>query len=327
MEFLVANKVRLVGLASVVGFVALTKKYFNGGSCTSKARLDGKTVIITGANTGIGKETALDLAKRGARVILACRDLNRALKSAEEIRKKTGNGNVFVEILDLASFDSIRSFSEKINKQEERIDILINNAGVMWCPKMLTNDGFEMQFGVNHLGHFLLTNLLLDKIKSSAPSRIINVSSRAYMRGTVNFDDLNSDKAYDPRLAYAQSKLCNVLFTRELAKRLPKDSKTVTVNTLHPGVVRTELGRYMGETLGLRYYLATTLFYPIMLLMLKSSEQGAQTTIHLAVSEEVGNVSGLYFADCAPQELLPKAQSDADAQRLWEVSEKLCKLK
>lgn len=129
MEFLVANKVRLVGLGLGLSFVALTKKYFNGGSCTSKARLDGKTVIITGANTGIGKETALDLARRGARVILACRDLNRALKSADEIRKKTGNGNVFVEILDLASFDSIRQFSEKINKQEERIDILINNAG------------------------------------------------------------------------------------------------------------------------------------------------------------------------------------------------------
>ena len=141
----------------------------------------------------------------------------------------------------------------------------------------------------------------------------------------MNFDDLNGDKAYDPRLAYAQSKLCNVLFTRELAKRLPKDSK-VTVNALHPGVVRTELGRYMGETLGWRYYL-TYLFYPLLLWILKSSEQGAQTTIHLAVSEDVEKVTGLYFADCAPQELLPQAKSDADAQRLWEVSEKLCKLK
>ena len=129
---------------------------------------------------GIGKETALDLAKRGARVILACRDLSKAIEAADFIRKQTGNGNVFVEILDLASLESVRQFSKKINKQEERIDILVNNAGIMACPKWNTKDGFEMQFGTNHLGHFLLTNLLLDKIKESGTARIVNVSSLAY---------------------------------------------------------------------------------------------------------------------------------------------------
>lgn len=170
------------GLTGALGaFVYLTKKYyFNGGTCTSRARLDGKTVIITGANTGIGKETALDLASRGARVIIACRDLDKASEAAASIRKQTGNGNVVVESLDLGSFESIRRFCERMISREEKINILINNAGVMRCPKMSTRDGFEMQLGVNHLGHFLLTNLLLDKIKASQPSRIINVSSRAH---------------------------------------------------------------------------------------------------------------------------------------------------
>lgn len=176
-----ANKFALIGLASLASFFYLTKKfYFAGGVCHSKARLDGKTVIITGANTGIGKETALDLAKRGARVILACRDLNKSLQAADEIRKKTGNGNVFVKLLDLASLESVRQFAKEINAQEDRIDILINNAGIMACPKWKTKDGFETQFGVNHLGHFLLTNLLLDKIKQTGKARIVNVSSLAH---------------------------------------------------------------------------------------------------------------------------------------------------
>ena len=181
-QFIELNKVPLVGLAALTSFFYFTKRfYFDGGSFNDKkTTLNGKTVIITGANTGIGKETAIDLAKRGARVILACRDLIRANEAAGEIRRVTGNGNVFVEILDLASFDSIRKFASKILAQEERIDILINNAGIMYCPKWKTKEGFEMQFGVNHLGHFLLTNLLLEKIKKSAPSRIVNVSSRAH---------------------------------------------------------------------------------------------------------------------------------------------------
>jgi nucleoside-diphosphate-sugar epimerase len=148
-NFLEANKTPLIGIVAFTSFIFLTKRYyFSGGRFNdTKTKLTGKTVIITGANTGIGKETALDMARRGARVILACRDLTRANKAAEEIRKQTGNGNVLVESLDLASLDSIRKFSSRINSQEERIDILVNNAGIMACPQWKTKDGFEMQFG------------------------------------------------------------------------------------------------------------------------------------------------------------------------------------
>ncbi|CAF0823755.1 unnamed protein product [Brachionus calyciflorus] len=324
-DFTVAHKYSLIGLVSTAAFIFLTKKfYFNGGKCYLKARLDGKTVIITGANTGIGKETALDLARRGARVILACRDLQKALEAAEEIRKKTGNGNVFVELLDLASLNSVRQFAEKINSQEENVDILINNAGIMMCPKWKTKDGFEMQFGVNHLGHFLLTNLLLDKLKKSTPSRIINVSSLAHEKGKINWDDINSDNSYDLQEAYRQSKLANVLFTRELAKRL--NGTGVLTFSLHPGVVRTELGRYFSDSFGWKFYLAKILLVPISLWFFKDATQGAQTTIHCAVDESISALSGAYFSDCKPKKLLENALNDEDAKKLWEISEKLTKL-
>ena len=221
----------------------LVKRYFDGGVCTSKARLDGKTVIITGANTGIGKETAIDLARRGARVILACRSVERGEKAAVEVRERSGNENAVFRQLDLSSLASVRQFSAKILEEEPRIDILINNAGVMMCPYSKTADGFEMQFGTNHLGHFLLTNLLLDRIKEAPSGRIINVSSLAYRFGKINFDDLNSQQSYSETGAYSQSKLANILFTRSLAKRL--EGTNVTANCLHPGAVATELQRHV----------------------------------------------------------------------------------
>lgn len=178
----------LLGLGSLAVFVFVSNRfYFAGSECKSKRRLEGQTAIITGANTGIGYETALDLAKRGARVILACRDAQRADEAANKIRKKSGNGNVIVELVDLASFESIRQFCQRIDENEPRLDILINNAAVFGCPKWHTKDGFEMHFGVNHLGHFLLTNLLLDKIKASAPSRIVNVSARLHEKSKKQF--------------------------------------------------------------------------------------------------------------------------------------------
>ena len=202
----------------VVAGMFLLKKYLSGGVCRSKARLDGKTVIITGANTGIGKETALDLAKRGARVILACRDLDKANTAANEIREASGNSGILVKKLDLASKNSVREFADGIVKGETKLDILINNAGIMCCPCWKTEDGFDMQFGVNHLGHFLLTNLLIDLLKRSAPSRVVNVSSNAH-RGEIDLDDLNSEKSYSRVGAYSNSKLANILFTRELSRR------------------------------------------------------------------------------------------------------------
>ena len=221
-------------------------RYFAGGVCRSNASLAGKTVIITGANTGIGKETAIDMAKRQARVIMACRSVERGEKAAKEVRKASGSIKVEFRQLDLASLASVRRFCEHVLKEESHIDILINNAGIMSCPYWKTEDGFEMQFGVNHLGHFLLTNLLLDRLKKAPAARIVNVSSLAYKRTNgINFDDINSEQSYIPRAAYSQSKLANILFTRSLAKRL--EGTRVTANSLHPGVICTELGRHMSK--------------------------------------------------------------------------------
>ncbi|CAF1064816.1 unnamed protein product [Brachionus calyciflorus] len=326
IEFAHQHRYALICLASLASVIYLSNRfYFSGGRCKSNARLDGKTVIITGANTGIGKETALDLARRGARVILACRDLQKSLEASEQIRKLTGNGNVFVELLDLSSMDSIRKFSEKIIKQEENVHILINNAGVSMCPNRRTKDGFEMQFGVNHLGHFLLTNLLLDKIKNSAPSRIINVSSLSHERAEINWNDINSEKNYDSKKAYGQSKLANVLFTRELALRL-KGTK-VSVFAVHPGVVRTEIDRGLAESFGWFFKLTKFLVYPVFCWFSKNSEQGAQTSIYCAVDESVINLSGSYFSDCKSKQLLPHALNEDDSKKLWELSENMTKLK
>ena len=240
-----------LGTAAVCGAAAVTLFYFfrkwvGGGVCRSQARLDGKTVIITGANTGIGLETAVDLAKRNARVILACRSVERGETAAVEVRKRSGNDNVVFVQLDLASLDSVRKFTAKILEEEPQIDILINNAGIHSPHISHTKDGFERHMGVNHLGHFLLTNLLLDRLKKGPSARIVNVSSLLYKKcKTFEFDKMNSD---DPtrvgtrkNIAYNQSKLANILFTRALAKRLV--GTNVTVNVLHPGVIGTELAR------------------------------------------------------------------------------------
>lgn len=278
-------------------------------------RLDGKTVIITGANVGIGKETAMDIARRGARVILACRDLEKAEKAAASIREQTGNGNVLVHKLDLASLESVRAFAKKIQDTETQLDVLVNNAGIMRCPKWKTEEGFEMQFGVNHLGHFLLTNLLLELLKKSAPSRIVNVSSIVHTKGKINFDDINMDQKYDSAASYSQSKLANVLFTRELAKLLVGTG--VTANSLHPGVVLTDLGRHILPTVSLWLKVALS---PLVFFICKNPWQGAQTNIHCAVAKELEKTTGLYFSDCAPKEPAPQAKDDEVARRLWELS-------
>ncbi|GFR83479.1 retinol dehydrogenase 12 [Elysia marginata] len=182
--------------------------------------IEGKTVLITGANTGIGKETARELAKRGGRIILACRNVEKGEEARKEIVEETKNEDVVVQELDLSSFESIQKFAKNFNENEIRLDILINNAGVMACPKMLTKDGLEMQIGTNHFGHFMLTNLLLNKLKACSPSRIINLSSLAHSMGTIKWDDINSEKNYGEWAAYGQSKLANILHCLELTNRL-----------------------------------------------------------------------------------------------------------
>ena len=233
----------------LIGFVVFLFVFYyslrvikvNGVPCRSKARLDGKVVLITGGNTGIGKETALGLAVRGARVYLACRDMKKGQLALNEIREISGNKEVFLKKLDLASCVSIRAFVDDFLAMEERLHILILNAGVMFTPYRKTEEGFEFQFGVNHLGHFLLTHLCLDRIKESAPSRIIVVSSLAHYPGSLDFKDMQWTKRYNAYLSYCRSKLANVMFARELAKRVSESG--VTVCSLHPGTVYTEITR------------------------------------------------------------------------------------
>ncbi|XP_035141271.3 retinol dehydrogenase 13 isoform X5 [Callithrix jacchus] len=203
--------------------------------------------------------------------------------------------------------------------EEERVDILVNNAAVMRCPHWTTEDGFEMQFGVNHLGHFLLTNLLLDKLKASAPSRIINLSSLAHIAGHIDFDDLNwQTRKYDPKAAYSQSKLAVVLFTKELSRRL--QGSGVTVNALHPGVARTELGRHTGIH-GSTF--SSTTLGPIFWLLVKSPELAAQPSTYLAVAEELADVSGKYFDGLKQKAPAPEAEDEEVARRLWAESARL----
>ncbi|XP_070576871.1 retinol dehydrogenase 13-like isoform X2 [Ptychodera flava] len=302
-------------LGTGVGITVLVKDSYGGVECSSNARIDGKTVIVTGANTGIGKETALELARRGGRIVLACRDLEKGKAAAEEIIENTKNPNVKVFQLDLASLESIKSFVTKFTTEEKKLHILINNAGIMRCPRWKTADGFEMQFGVNHLGHFYLTNLLLDNLKDSAPSRIVNVSSISHTRGRIEFDNLNAEKHYSSSEAYADSKLAIVLFTRELSKRLKGCG--VTANVLHPGIVQTKIGRHTGMQ---QSAFSMSVLGPLFWLFVKTPIQGAQTSIYCAVAEELENTSGKYFIDCKEKECAPEGQDDAVAEKLWDVS-------
>uniref|UniRef100_A0A8I3X663 Retinol dehydrogenase 13 n=1 Tax=Callithrix jacchus TaxID=9483 RepID=A0A8I3X663_CALJA len=294
----------LSALGTVVGGAVLLKDNVAGGVCPSKATIPGKTVIVTGANTGIGKQTAFELAKRGGNVILACRDMEKCEAAARAIRRETLNHHVNARHLDLASLKSIREFAAKISEEEERVDILVNNAAVMRCPHWTTEDGFEMQFGVNHLGHFLLTNLLLDKLKASAPSRIINLSSLAHIAGHIDFDDLNwQTRKYDPKAAYSQSKLAVVLFTKELSRRLQ-------------GMGELQMGAKGKGVCGL-------IAGPIFWLLVKSPELAAQPSTYLAVAEELADVSGKYFDGLKQKAPAPEAEDEEVARRLWAESARL----
>jgi len=308
-----------LGTALIISSVlSLVHLYMQGGWCSSNARLDGKTVVITGCNTGIGKITALDMSKRGAKVVMLCRDTGKANIAAAEITAQT-KGEVSVEKMDLASLKSVADCVERLEKSLKKIDILINNAGVMMCPLSKTEDGFEMQMGTNHFGHFYLTNLLLPLIKKAAPgARIVNVSSLAHKKAKIYWDDVNWEKTpYDSVKAYGQSKLANILFTRELAERL--EGSGVTVYCLHPGVIATELGRHIRDYLGI-FSVALLVVRPFI----KSPESGAQTTIFCAVEEKIREETGKYYADCRETATCPVALSNPEDQtKLWLLSEQL----
>jgi len=282
-------------------------------------QLSGKTVVITGANTGIGYETAKDLSKRGANVIMACRNMEKAKEAKAKILTEVPEAKLELRELDLSSLESVRKFAKEINDTVLKLDILINNAGVMLCPKSTTTDGFETHLGVNHIGHFLLTNLLLDLVKKSAPSRIVILSSSGHKAGVMEWDDLMRDKVYSPWHVYFQSKLANVLHMQSLCKRL--EGTGVTCNSVHPGIVKTELGRHMLNSDSWFSRLKYAIVWPFLSLIFKTPVHGAQTSIYCAIAPELDEVSGLYFSDCAPEELLPKATNMEDAERLWKISE------
>lgn len=295
------------------------------GRCTSTARLDGKTAIITGSNVGIGQYTAQDLYKRGCRVIMACRNEEKAKIAREEIYERTKGvpnvGSLEVATVDVASLQSVREFAERILATEKQIHLLINNAGVV-SPKAFTVDGFEVHFGTNHLGHFLLTLLLLPLIISSAPARIINVSSIAHWTaGILDWDDLNAEKTFSTSRNYSVSKLANILFTKELARRL--EGSNVNVYVLHPGFVNTDVSRH-GDAIA--FPGATWCYKNILKYLQKSVKQGAQTTIYCAVDEQAGKETGLYYADCETAPVSKDAKNPEHAKKMWDVSVKLVKL-
>ncbi|PCJ82793.1 MAG: short-chain dehydrogenase [Flavobacteriales bacterium] len=277
--------------------------------------MQNKTCIITGANTGIGKATAKGLAEMGAKVVMVCRSEERGKAAQEEIKQQTGNENVDLLIGDLASFSSTRKLAAEINSGYEKIDVLINNAAVFYTDLTYSEDDIEMQFHVNHLGYFLLTNLLLDKIKASASARIINVSSRGHLQGNIHFDDLNLKNGYDGLKAYSQAKLANVLFTYELAKRL--EETDVTANCLHPGGIATNLA--LNNSKGSIYNFIWRIVYPF----LSSHENGAKTSVHLASSDKVKGITGKYFSKCRPVRSSRRSHNKELAEKLWQLSEKM----
>jgi len=277
------------------------------------ANLEDRVFLVTGANSGIGKATALGLARLGGTVVMACRSATRGEAARQDVVRDSGNSKVYLEIVDLASEESTRSFAEEFKGKYPRLEVLINNAGVYTPHREVTPDGLERTFEVNYLSGFLLTHLLLDLLKKSAPSRIVNVSSSAHSGGTIHFDDLQGEQRYGGFGAYGQSKLAQVLFTRELARRL--EGTGVTVNACHPGVIRTNLG--MGGTSAVVRFVR---------MFFKGPEKGAETPIYLSISPEVERVTGKYFANKHVREPSRAARDPDVARRLFDVSAELAHL-
>ena len=273
--------------------------------------LSGKMIVVTGANAGIGKVAARELARMGAAVTMVARSRERGEKALQEVRSASASDEVRLMLCDLSSQESIREFAAAFEAEHERLDVLLNNAGAWYFQRHESIDGLELTFALNHMGYFLLTNLLLDTIKGSAPARIVNVSSETHRGGAIAFDDLGREKSYGMNV-YGETKLMNLLFTYELARRL--EGTGVTVNALHPGFVRTSLGRRDNGFLG-RFVM------PIASLFGRSPERGAETAIYLASSPEVEGVTGRYFIDSKQVRSSALSYDEALQTKMWEVSE------
>lgn len=281
--------------------------------------LTGKTILITGATGGIGLEAAIALARMGARIVITGRSPARIDAALATIRERAG---VDAEALaaDFASLAALRKLAADFKANHDRLDVLVNNAGSVNATRTLTGDGFETTFAVNHLAPFLLTNLLLDTLKASAPARIVNVASVAHTRGTLDFDDLGFEHGYRIMRTYSRSKLANVLFTRELAKRLA--GSNVTVNALHPGTVATGIWAHGAPDSGWKRTLFAAVIAPVRLTML-SAERGAQTIVYAATNPDLDGKSGLYLEKNRPKQPAPLARDDTLAERLWSESARM----
>lgn len=275
--------------------------------------MKGKICIVTGANSGVGKVTARELLRMGADVTLVSRDAGRGGQALEDVKRASGSDRASLMLCDFASQRSIRAFAREFRSKHDALHVLVNNAGGVLGERRLTEDGIEATFAINHLGYFLLTLELLDLLKKSAPARIVNVSSEAHRNASIDFGSLHGEKPYKEFAAYGQSKLANICFTAELARRL--EGTGVTANSLHPGVVATNFGSGGGVLMRV----AVTLGKPFLL----SADKGAATQIHLATSAEVEGVSGKYFVRKRAVRPSIAAQDEAVQRELWRVSEDL----
>ena len=269
-----------------------------------------KLSLITGANSGIGKETAVGLARKGFAVVMACRNRQKGEAALRDVRLRSGSSSVELMMLDLADLSSVRRLAAEFLDTHRRLDVLINNAGVILTKRSVTVDGFETTFQVNYLSHFLLTRLLLDRVEQSSPSRIVNVSSRAHFRGSIHFDDLQCSRGYSAFKSYGQSKLAQVLFTYELARRLAGTG--VDVNCVHPGSVASRWGR--GKRDWLSFGLAIASVFETR------PEKAAETTIMVASDPSLQGVTGRYFANRKESRSSSRSHDMETARRLWDVS-------
>lgn len=278
--------------------------------------MQGKVCIITGANSGIGKATALELAKMDATVVMVCRDKAAGKAAMEQIKVESANNNIALLVADLSSQAAIHQVVHDFQTEYTQLHVLINNAGIAPIKRSLTEDGIEMAFAVNYLAPFLLSNLLLDVLKNSAPSRVVNVAGDFHRKATINFDDLMSEKNYSGTQASNQAKLALILFTYELARRL--EGTEVTVNCLHPGAVATDAPLKDPNLSSLSRFM-----YKVVRTFFLSPERGAETAVYLASSPEVDGVTGKYFIKKSPVSSSPESYEVKIAKRLWEVSAEL----
>ena len=275
--------------------------------------MHGRTCVITGATSGIGRATAVALAGMGATLVLVCRDRQRGVDTLAAIAAQTGRRDASLVLGDLAVQRDVRRIAAELLAGDRPLHVLINNAGVVNLQRTVTTDGIETSFAVNHLAPFLLTNLLLDRLRRSAPARVVTVSSEAHRFGRLDFDDLGNERRYRFMRVYGQTKLANILFTAELARRT--EGTRVTANSLHPGAVATSLGKNNGAWARAIVALLRPFF--------RTPEGGAATSVHLASSPAVDGVTGRYFVDCREKWPSSAAQDAATARRLWDVSERL----